>query len=104
MLYGVGGLGVSGFVFYVAPSRTKLYLSPLFINTCFNFVPFLSQVLTFLIGAQEFPGAWTTYGGALLFLGCTLLSITHDDQAELARVPLIEEKASTELVVKTNYA
>ena len=99
-MYGIGGLGFSGFVFYITQNRTKLYLTPLFIHVCFNFVPFLSQVLVFLIGVQEFPGMWTTYGGALLFLGCTLLSITHNDQMELARVPLIKEEHSIELLLK----
>ncbi len=51
--------------------------------------------------AQGFPGIWTTYGGAILFIGCTLLAMDYRDQKELARVPLIgrvEKDEPVELV------
>lgn len=90
MIYGIFGLGVmAGFVYYLCPSRAKTYLGPMFVNVCYNFTPFLSQVVAFLIGAQTFPGVWTTYGGASLFIGCTLLAMDYTDQNELAKVPLV---------------
>ena len=64
----------------------------MFVDVCFNFAPFLSQVTTFLfIDGQDkrFPGIWTTYGGAILFVGCTLLAMNYKDHKELAQVPLI---------------
>ena len=90
MIYGILGLGVmSGFVLYVCPIRAKEYLSPMFVNVCFNFTPFLSQVVAFLIGVQTFPGVWTTYGGACIFIGCTLLAMDYEDQIEVAKIPLV---------------
>lgn len=89
-MYGIGGLGImAGFVLYVCPPRAKSYLSPMFVNVCFNFVPFISQVVSYLIGVQTFPGIWTTYGGACLFVGCTLLAMDYEDQVELAKIPLV---------------
>ena len=61
----------------------------MFVDVCFNFAPFLSQVTAFMIDAQSFPGIWTTYGGAIIFIGCTLLSMNYEDHKELAQVPLI---------------
>lgn len=61
----------------------------MFVNVCFNFAPFLSQVLTFLLGAQPFPGTFTTYGGACLFVGCTLLAMDYKDQKAVVSVPLV---------------
>ena len=80
---------MAGFVLYVCPVRAKECLSPMFVNVCFNFTPFLSQVVAFLIGVQTFPGTWTTYGGASLFIGCTLLAMSYEDQIDLAKVPLV---------------
>jgi len=80
---------MAGFVLYLFPDRAKSYLSPMFVSVCFNFTPFLSQVVAFLIGVQTFPGIWTTYGGACLFIGCTLLAMDYADQVELSKVPLI---------------
>ena len=101
MIYGFLGLGLmAGFVLYVCPIRAKAYLSPMFVNVCFNFTPFLSQVVAFLIGVQTFPGVWTTYGGASLFIGCTLLAMDYEDQIELSKIPLIgavNEEAPFEL-------
>ena len=89
-MYAFLGLGVmAGFVFYVCPIRAKAYLSPMFVNVCFNFTPFLSQVVAYLMQVQVFPGTWTTYGGACFFIGCTLLAMDYDDQRELAKIPLI---------------
>ena len=79
---------MAGFVLYLCPPKAMGYLSPMFVNVCFNFTPFLSQVVAFLIGVQPFPGIWTTYGGACLFIGCTLLTMDYADQNELANIPL----------------
>ena len=94
---------MAGFVLYVCPARAKTYLSPMFVSVCFNFTPFLSQVTAFLIGVQVFPGIWTTYGGACLFIGCTLLSMDYADQVDLAKIPLVgkvEGEDPVELVAK----
>lgn len=80
---------MAGFANHLCPSKAKAYISPMFVDVCFNFTPFLSQVAAFLIEAQSFPGIWTTYGGAILFIGCTLLAMNYQDQKELTRVPLI---------------
>lgn len=80
---------MAGIVLYICPAQAKTHLSPLFVSVSFNFVPFLSQVVAFLLGFQGFPGGWTTYGGACVFVGCTLLSMTHKEQAAVAKVPLI---------------
>ena len=80
---------MAGFALNFCPSKAKSYISPMFVDVCFNFTPFLSQCAAFILGAQTFPGIWTTYGGAILFVGCTLLAMNYQDQKELARVPLI---------------
>ena len=76
----------------------------MYVSVCFNFVPFLSQVFSFLTDAQaEFPGVWTTYGGACLFIGCTLLSMGLREQTEMAKVPLIgtTEDDSIEMITRS---
>ena len=80
---------MSGLALHICPNKAKGYISPMFVDVCFNFAPFLSQVTAFMIDAQSFPGIWTTYGGAVLFIGCTLLSMNYEDHTELAHVPLI---------------
>jgi len=89
-VYGFVGLGImAGLVLYIFPSYAKVHLSPMFVSVCFNFVPFLSQVITFLLDAQLFPGIWTTYGGACIFIGSILLSMGHKEQVEMSKVPLV---------------
>ena len=59
-------------------------------SVCYNFTPFLSQVTSYLLGAQiAFPGSFTAFGGACIFVGCTLLSMNYKDQQDLAHVPLV---------------
>ena len=88
--YAVLGLGVmAGFVLHIFPMYAKENIGSMFVSVCFNFTPFLSQVVTFLLGAQAFPGTFTTYGGACLFIGCTLLAMDYKDQKDLVSVPLI---------------
>ena len=89
-LYGACGLGLlGGFASSFGQYRAKSYISNMFVDVCNNFVPFLSQCTAFLIGVQHFPGVWTTYGGASLFIGCTLLAMKNQDQKEMAKIPLI---------------
>lgn len=64
----------------------------MFVDVSFNFTPFLSQVVAYLLTIEQFPGTYTTYGGASLFIGCTLLSMSYKDQEELAKVPLIDNE------------
>ena len=80
---------MAGFVLHVFPIAAKENLSPMFVSVCFNFAPFLSQVVTFLMGVQAFPGIFTTYGGACLFVGCTLLAMDYTDQKDVVSLPLI---------------
>ena len=80
---------MGGFALGYCPSKAKTYISPMFVDVCFNFTPFISQCIAFLLNAQSFPGIWTTYGGAMLFIGCTLLAMNYQDQKDLAKVPLI---------------
>ena len=90
---------MAGLVLHRAPGKAKEFISPMFVDVCFNFTPFLTQVVTFLLGAQEFPGIFTTYGGASLFVGCTLLAMNYQDQHELARVPLIGHDPAEKIVI-----
>ncbi len=80
---------MAGFVLHVFPIIAKENLGSMFVNVCFNFAQFLSQVTAFLMGLQAFPGVFTTYGGACLFIGCTLLAMDYKDQKEVVSVPLI---------------
>jgi len=80
---------MGGFCLNYCAAKAKSYISPMFVDVCFNFTPFLSQCTSFMLDAQGMPGIWTTYGGAILFIGCTLLSMNYQDQKELAKVPLI---------------
>ncbi len=81
---------MSGLALHMCSVRAKDFISPMFVDVSFNFAPFVSQVISFVVGAQQpFPGIWTTYGGATLFIGCTLLAMNYDDQKDLARLPLI---------------
>jgi len=90
VLYGVLGLGVmSGFAFNYGMKRAKDYTSPMFVDVSCNFMPFLSQCVAFYMDVQNFPGIWTVYGGAALFIGCTLLAMKNQDQKELGKIPLI---------------
>jgi len=84
------GLGVmAGFVLHVFPIAAKENLSPMFVSVCFNFTPFLSQCVAYLMGIQPFPGLFTTYGGACLFVGCTLLAMDYTDQKDVISLPLV---------------
>ncbi len=81
---------MSGLSLHVCPSKAKEYISPMFVDVCFNFAPFISQVVAFVTDAQKpFPGIWTTYGGAALFIGCTLLAMNYQDQKDLAKLPMV---------------
>jgi len=80
---------MGGFIFYVFPIQAKAYLSPLYVNVCYNFVPFFGQILAFFLELQEPPGIWTTYGGPCVFIGCILLFMDHKDQLAMSKVPLV---------------
>ena len=81
---------MSGAFLYIGTPSAKEYLSPMFVDVSFNFTPFLSQVVAFLISAQPFfPGIFTTYAGACLFIGCTMLSMNAGDQKYLASLPFV---------------
>ena len=81
---------MAGFVHYYFTIQAKQYISPMLVNVCYNFTPFLSQVTAYLLQAQAgFPGYLTAYGGAALFIGCTLLAMNYLDQKELQHVPLV---------------
>lgn len=81
---------MAGFCHYFFTMKAQEYISTMFINVCYNFTPFLSQVTSYLIGAQDpFPGTFTALGGAALFVGCTLLSMTYEDQQDLAHIPTV---------------
>ena len=42
------------------------------------------------MGAQQgFPGTFTAFGGAILFVGCTLLAMNYKDQQDMAHVPIV---------------
>ncbi len=97
--YGVLGLGVmAGFVLHMFPIFAKENIGSMFVNVCFNFTPFLSQVVTFLLGVQPFPGTFTTYGGACLFIGCTLLAMDYKDQKEIVSIPLLGRVESEDTI------
>jgi len=71
--------------------KASEYIGSMFINVCYNFTPFLSQVTSFMVKAQPgLPGAFTVFGGASLFIGCTLLAMSYQDQQEMAHIPLID--------------
>ena len=81
---------MSGLCYYFFTMKAQEYIGTMFINVCYNFTPFLSQVTSYLLGAQEeFPGSFTALGGAALFIGCTLLAMTYEDQQDLAHVPTV---------------
>lgn len=70
--------------------KAKEFLSPLFVNVSYNFTPFISQVVAHLLGAQAaFPGKMTAFGGFVLFIGCTMLSMNFKNQNEIVKVPTI---------------
>ena len=73
-------------------------LSPIFINVCLNFIPFLSHSFGFFIDVQDFYGIWTTYGNVLLFVGCSILCMTYSDHLELGKIPLIGKTADQPLI------
>eukprot|EP00826_Nyctotherus_ovalis_P028856 TRINITY_DN2274_c0_g1_i1.p3 TRINITY_DN2274_c0_g1~~TRINITY_DN2274_c0_g1_i1.p3 ORF type:complete len:109 (+),score=32.95 TRINITY_DN2274_c0_g1_i1:421-747(+) len=86
---------MAGYIYHYFTLRAQEKISPMFINVCYNFTPFLSQLVAYLLSAQtDFPGAFTAFGGAALFIGCTLLAMTYQDQQELAHIPLIGGKDS----------
>lgn len=97
-MYGFVGLGfAAGFCYHFFTLKAQEYIGSMFVNVCFNFTPFLSQVITFIIGAQTtFPGVFTAFGGAVLFIGCTLLAMNYQDQQEMAHVPVIELEDETD--------
>lgn len=81
---------MAGFCFHYFTIRAQKYISSMFVNVCYNFTPFLSQVTAYCLEAQNrFPGTFTALGGAALFIGCTLLAMNYQDQQEMAHVPLI---------------
>jgi len=69
--------------------KSKDYISPMFVDVCINFMPFISQCFALYMNIQSFPSLWTTYGGAILFIGCTLLVMKNKDQKEIGKIPLI---------------
>lgn len=89
--YGFIGLGVmAGFVYHYFTIKSQEYIGTMFVSVCYNFTPFISQVTSYVIGAQPFlPGTFTALGGASLFVGCTLLFMNYNDQQYLAHVPLV---------------
>ena len=91
---------MAGFVLHLFPIVAKENISPLFVNVCFNFTPFLSQVTMFLMMPEigVFPGTFTAIGGAALFIGCTLLAMDYKDQNEVAAAPLIGRRELDETV------
>lgn len=92
-LYGFVGLGVmAGFVYHYFTLLAQQYVSGMFINVCYNFVPFMAQMTAYVLGAQTpMPGSFTFVGGVALFLGCTLLAMNYQDQQYLAHVPFINK-------------
>lgn len=80
---------MAGFVHFYFTAKAKEFISPFFVNVCYNFTPFISQCVTFILGAQDMPGWLTVYGGASLFVGCTLLFMNYQDQREMAMIPWI---------------
>ena len=89
--YGFLGLGLmAGYVYHYFTMKAQQHIGTMFINVCYNFTPFLSQVTSYIMAAQiPFPGAFTAFGGAVLFIGCTLLAMTYQDQQEMAHVPIV---------------
>ena len=85
---------MAGFVLHLFPIVAKEHISPLFVNVCFNFTPFLSQVTMLLLmpAMGVFPGTFTAIGGAALFIGCTLLAMDYKDQNEIAAASFIGRK------------
>jgi len=94
--YGFFGLGImAGYIYHYFTLRAQEKISPMFVNVCYNFTPFLSQLVAYLLSAQEeFPGVFTAFGGAILFIGCTLLAMNYQDQQEMAHIPLLGGKDS----------
>jgi len=92
--YGFLGLAVmAGYVYHYFTMRAHQHIGSMFINVCYNFTPFLSQVTAYMIGAQAgFPGGMTAFGGAILFVGCTLLAMNYQDQQEMAHIPTVALK------------
>jgi drug/metabolite transporter (DMT)-like permease len=103
-LYGFIGLGLlAGLCYHYFTLKAKECIGDLFVNVSFNFAPFLSQVVSFLIGAQNtFPGTFTAFGGFTLFVGCTLLSMNYKDQEELVKAPLIVEHHEELMEIKAD--
>ncbi len=91
IVFGLGGLGfMAGFVYHFFTLQAQEYLGGMFINVCYNFTPFLSQVTAYLLSAQaDFPGTFTAFGGAILFIGCTLLAMSYQDQQDMSHVPVV---------------
>lgn len=91
---------MAGLVYYTFPDRAKTYLTPLYVNVCYNFIPFFAQMLAYLFGLEEPPGLGTTYGGPCVFIGYTMVCMSHEDQREMAEVPLVGSCESAEMLVK----
>ena len=84
---------MAGYAYHYCSLKAGEHIGSMFINVCYNFTPFLSQVTAYLLGAQlAFPGAFTAFGGAILFVGCSLLAMSYQDQQEMAHVPLVGRK------------
>ena len=90
-LYGFVGLGVmAGFVYHYFTLKSQEYIGGMFVSVCYNFTPFISQVTSYILGAQPvLPGTFTALGGATLFIGCTLMTMSYQDQQDLSHVPLV---------------
>ncbi len=73
----------------VCPMMAKDNIGSMFVDVCMNFVPFLTQVSGYLLGVQPFPGAFTAYGAACLYVGCTLLAMTYGDRKALVTLPIV---------------
>jgi len=87
-LYAIVGLGLFGFLFLISQIKAKAYLSHMFVDICFNFVPLMGEILTFLMELQLFPSIWSAYGALCLFVGCTILSMNDTNRIELVKTPL----------------
>jgi len=64
---------------------------------CLHLSVFLAQVLVSTIELQPFPGLCTIFAGIFLFIGYVILALSHEDQEELLKLPLIG-KPETEYV------
>jgi len=90
IIYGAIGIGIlAGSFLFCLSWGAKDNISPFCVDVTFNFAPFLSQCVGYFMKLQGFPGGFTAYGGAFLFVGCTMLAMNYKDQKEIAELPLI---------------